>query len=99
VSLCVFVAPLQTTLECCLTIDNVSAATFTQTAKYANEEVQMNLHAVNLNDGYAWEMKVEQATENTSKSNLYFQWEKFGFLLMLEVLLVLTKLMIDNDRW
>lgn len=61
---------LPTAADAVLTIDNVSAATFTQTAKYANGKEVPNEFAykMTLNDGYAWEMSGTKATENTSKA-------------------------------
>lgn len=65
---------LPTAADAVLTIDNVSAATFTQTAKYANGKEVPNEFAykMTLNDGYAWEMSGTKATENTSKAAFTF---------------------------
>lgn len=65
---------LPTAADAVLTIDNVSAATFTQTAKYANGKEVPNEFAykMTLNDGYAWEMSGTKATENTSKATFTF---------------------------
>ncbi|OOV29042.1 hypothetical protein BXU11_03690 [Flavobacterium sp. LM5] len=65
---------LPTAADAVLTIDNVSAATFTQTAKYANGKEVPNEFAYKmaLNDGYAWEMSGTKATENTSKAAFTF---------------------------
>lgn len=65
---------LPTTADAVLTIDNVSAATFTQTAKYANGKEVPNEFAykMTLNDGYTWEMSGTKATENTSKAAFTF---------------------------
>jgi hypothetical protein len=65
---------LPTAADAVLTIDNVSAATFTQTAKYTNGKEVPNEFAykMTLNDGYAWEMSGTKATENTSKAAFTF---------------------------
>jgi hypothetical protein len=65
---------LPTAADAVLTIDNVSAATFTQTTKYANGKEVPNEFAykMTLNDGYAWEMSGTKATENTSKAAFTF---------------------------
>lgn len=65
---------LPTAADAVLTIDNVSAATFTQTAKYSNGKEVPNEFAykMTLNDGYAWEMSGTKATENTSKATFTF---------------------------
>ncbi|TDW46387.1 hypothetical protein EV144_10651 [Flavobacterium sp. 270] len=57
-----------------LTIDNVQAATFNQTAKYANGKEIPNEFAykMSVNDGYAWEMSSTKATENTAKASLTY---------------------------
>ncbi|MEN2401900.1 hypothetical protein GKZ90_0019080 [Flavobacterium sp. MC2016-06] len=65
---------LPTSADAVLTIDNTQAATFTQTAKYANGKEVPNEFAykMTLIDGYAWEMSETKATENTAKASLTF---------------------------
>ncbi len=65
---------LPTAADALLTIDNVSSATFMQTAKYANGKEIPNEFAykMTLNDGYTWEMSGTKATENTSKAAFTF---------------------------
>lgn len=57
-----------------LTIDNAQAATFTQTAKYANgKEIPTDFaYKMTLNDGYTWEMSGVKAAQNTSKASLTY---------------------------
>ena len=65
---------LPTAADAVLTIDNLSAATFTQTAKYSNGKEVPNEFAykMTLNDGYSWEMSGTKATENTSKASFAY---------------------------
>jgi hypothetical protein len=65
---------LPTSADAFLTIDNVQAATFTQTAKYSNGKQTPNEFAykMTLNDGYTWEMNGIKATPNTSKGKFTF---------------------------
>ncbi|MCP2027106.1 hypothetical protein L1276_002250 [Flavobacterium sp. HSC-32F16] len=65
---------LPTSADAVLTIDNAQAATFAQTAKYANgKEVpnEFNFKMV-LNDGYIWEISATKAAPNTSKASLTY---------------------------
>jgi hypothetical protein len=65
---------LPTAADAVLTINGASAATFTQTAKYANGKEVPNEFAykMTLNDGYTWEMSGTKAAENTSKAAFTF---------------------------
>ncbi|WP_202702073.1 hypothetical protein [Flavobacterium sp. UGB4466] len=61
---------LPTSTDAILTIDNTTAATFTQTAKYSskNQSPDEFTYKMVLNDGYTWEMNGKKGTENTSKA-------------------------------
>lgn len=61
---------LPTSTDAILTIDNTTAATFTQTAKYSskNQSPDEFAYKMVLNDGYTWEMNGKKGTENTSKA-------------------------------
>nr|WP_199000788.1 hypothetical protein [Flavobacterium sp. ASV13] len=65
---------LPTSSDAVLTIDNVQAATFTQTAKYANgkEIPTESAFKLTLNDGYTWEMSSLKATDNNAKAALTY---------------------------
>lgn len=65
---------LPTSTDATLTIDNATAATFTQTAKYSNKkEIPDDFaYKITLNDGYAWEMSGKKALESTSKATFTF---------------------------
>lgn len=57
-----------------LTIDNVQAATLSQTAKYSNGKEVPNEAAFKmvLNDGYTWEISGAKASPNTAKASLTY---------------------------
>lgn len=65
---------LPTSSDAILTIDNVQAATFTQTAKYSSKNLSPDEFAfkMTLNDGYTWEMSGKKGAENTSKALLTY---------------------------
>lgn len=65
---------LPTSADATLTINNLPAASFTQTAKYANgKEIPTDFaYKVTLNDGYSWEMSGSKATTNTSKASFTY---------------------------
>lgn len=65
---------LPSSSDATLTIDNVQAASFTQTAKYStkNQSPDEFAYKMILNDGYTWEMSGKKAAENTSKASLTY---------------------------
>ncbi|WKL47383.1 hypothetical protein Q1W71_20780 [Flavobacterium pectinovorum] len=65
---------LPTSADAVLTIDSKEAATFTQTAKYANgKEVPTDFaYKMTLNDGYTWGMSSTKAVANTAKASLTY---------------------------
>ncbi|BFM43622.1 hypothetical protein CFS9_22630 [Flavobacterium sp. CFS9] len=65
---------LPATADATLTIDNATAATFTQTAKYSNKKEIPDEFAykMTLSDGYAWEMSGKKALESSSKATFTF---------------------------
>ena len=65
---------LPTSADAVLTIDSKEAATFTQTAKYANGiQIPTDFaYKMTLNDGYTWEMSSTKAVANTAKANLTY---------------------------
>lgn len=65
---------LPTSADAVLTIDSKEAATFTQTAKYANgKDVPTDFaYKMTLNDGYTWEMSSTKAVANAAKASLTY---------------------------
>ena len=65
---------LPTSANASLTIDNIQAATFTQTAKYSNGKQAPDEFACKmvLNDGYTWEASGAKAVQNNAKGSLTY---------------------------